>query len=196
MLFFYSRRVQFILLLCWSVGMVVMYAAIIGSDPHFFYRADISQASTAKPSVAQLPVTDNPPPPPPATVKTNADPTRNKAGALRITTQTEGCTTALVLDFDYVPAESNGFIPDKTYAYFIDSPPTFVLSLGEHWIMDIGQKKYPVDLPQVDGVTIILSQSNHLRILTHTRTTAQARSAKVKIIPTPAGLQAQIHFSK
>jgi hypothetical protein len=190
MLFLYSRRIQIILLLCWSAGMVGMYAAIIGSDARLFHRADISQAATAKPNVAQ------PPAPAPQSVPAKTDPTRNRAEALRITTETEGGGTTLVLEFDYLPAESKGFAPAKTRAYYLEGAPTFVLSLGEHWIMDIEQKSYPVDLPQAKGVTLILSQSNHFRILTHTRTNEQAMHARAQISPTATGLQAKIRFSK
>ncbi|MDR0827010.1 MAG: hypothetical protein LBN33_03905 [Desulfovibrio sp.] len=187
MWFLYSRKIQFILLLCWSAGMVGLYVAVIGSDARLFHSKEISQAAITKPSVAQLPHTG---------VKTSADPTRNKAEALRVSTQTEGGTATLVLEFDYVPAQAQGFVPAKTYSYYIENPSTFVLSLGEHWIMNIEKKTYPVDLPQVSGISLILSQSNHLRILTHTHSSVQAMNARAQISPTATGLQARIHFGK
>ncbi|MDR0827744.1 MAG: hypothetical protein LBN33_07705 [Desulfovibrio sp.] len=175
--------------------MVVLYVTIVGSDARFFHQADIPPAVTAEPSVAALPVPELPAPAPQPVVakRPEADAVKNRAEALRVTTQSEGDSKALVLDFDYVPAQAKGFAPAATKHYFMEGSPTFVLALGEHWIMDIEQKSYSTGLPQVGSVSVILSRSNNLRFLVHTRTMAQAIGARVKINPTATGLQAIIH---
>jgi hypothetical protein len=147
------------------------------------------------------PVMEEPPPPaaePPSVPdRPAADPRLNRFTALRVISKADGDEKKLVLEADYIAALTHGFAPDKARGYyFLEGGPTVVVALGHPWVTDVEPEKFPVDMPQVKDVSLVRIQSEELRLFVNTRTALQASGARVQIGPTPAGLRAEIYFTR
>ena len=201
MIFLYSRKMQFALLLCWLVGMAVMYVQITGERPHWL-RATSERivAQTQKAQLGQVPALPEPPPPPPpvatAPQRPPADPVLNRCLALRLDQQAGTDADTLVLEFDYLAAQTKGFTLDKARGYYLEDAPTFVVALGEPWVSDIGNASFTGSVAQLARLELIVSKSRNLRLLVHTRGMATAKGAKFHLTPTATGLRAEIRLPR
>ena len=208
MIFFYSRKLQCILLACWLLGMGYIFFQVIGESPRLLAHQTTKTVGLPKPPevrLGQVPeVTaeaaihaEAPPKPEPKPAPTPAaDQHLNRFLALRTNLAFEDGVDILVLELDYVPAQQKGFTAEKTQTYYLSDAPTFVLSLGGSWVSDIGNVTLPGSMEQVTGMNLIVSRSNHLRLLVHTRSMAIARGARAEITPTETGLRATIHLPR
>jgi hypothetical protein len=197
MFFLYSRKPQFVLLLCWCAALAFMFTDITGGESQIFtLDGGVKPAQDSEPRLGDehVPPLEVAPEQPQSAV--TPDPVLNQGTALRVIARPDGDENGLVLEFDYVPAQTKGFTPDRARNYYIEEPPAFVVSLGEPWVADIEPKFFPVDMRQASGVSLIVSQSRHLRLLTHVHTRDQAAEAKARISRTKTGLKAEIHFGR
>ena len=201
MTFLYSRKLQLILLSCWLLGMGLMFTQITGEGGLLLVRASAPAPERpldarlghipAPPALADEPKPEPAPPPRPV-----ADPRLNRFLALRFE-QAEGeHQGTLVLDMDYVAAQTHGFSADKIYSYYLDGEPTFVIALGEPWVSDIGNISLPGAMPQVKGINLIVSKSQHLRLLVHTNAMHVASGARLEVSPTSSGLRAEVRLPR
>lgn len=202
MFFLYSRKPQFLLLLCWCLGLAGMCAYAIGGEAWDLERKN-EKTEQARVNLGENPpVAEAPPPPaadpPPEPEQPPADPRLNRFTALRIISRAGGDEKKLVLEADYIAARTHGFTPDKAHGYyFLDGGPTVVVALGHPWVTDVEQEKFPVaDMPQVKDVRLFHIQPEELRLFVNTHTALQASGARVRIEPTPAGLRAEIYFTR
>ncbi len=198
MIFLYSRKLQIILLLCWSLGMTFMYVQITGERPLWLVNAsERIQLRTEKARLGAVPETTDvrveapAPDPRPA-----ADPRLNRCLALRVVPDAGRRADALVFELDYVPAQTKGFTPEKARDYYLNDAPTYVVALGEPWTSDIGNAAFPVSMPQVTGLNVVVTKTETLRLLIHTRTMHEAKSARLRVFPTEKGMKAEIRFSR
>ena len=208
MIFFYSRKLQCILLTCWLLGMGYIFFQIIDASPRLLAHQTTKAIGQPKPAevlLGQVPEitaeavvpAEAPPKPEPKPAPTPAaDPHLNRFLALRTDLASEDGVDVLVLELDYVPAQQKGFTAEKTQTYYLSDAPTFVLSLGGSWVSDIGNVTLPGSMEQMTGMNLIVSRSNHLRLLVHTRSMAIAREARAEITSTETGLRATIHLPK
>lgn len=198
MIFLYSRKSQLVLLLCWLIGMTVMYVQITGERPLWLAKASeriVDHAQKARlgrvpdiePAVPQAPA----PPPLPA-----ADPVLNRCLAMRTNQSMDEQADTLAVDLDYIAAQKKGFSLEKAHGYYLEDAPTFVVAFGEPWISDIGHASFPGAMQQVTGLELIVSKSKHLRLLVHTRSMRIARGAKFHISPTETGLRVEIRLPR
>jgi hypothetical protein len=196
--FFYSRKPQLLLLLGWTLGLAFMFVYVTGDESSPFRpKTDVTQRAGAR--LGEMPTLEERPAPVPAAqipATPAGDPELNLCTALRVMPRAEGKEKKLVLELDYIPALTNGFTPDKARNYYIEEPPTFVVALGEPWKTELKPTMIPVDMPETNGVSLIVSRSRHLRVLVHTRTEQQAVRAKVKVSPTENGLRAEVYFAR
>jgi hypothetical protein len=203
--FLYSRKPQFLLLLCWCLGLAAMSVYAVGGDSWNLERKSEKTEQVRVNLDEKPPATEEPPLPaaepaePPAVPdRPAADPRLNRFTALRIIPKADGDEKRLVLEVDYVAALTHGFAPDKARGYyFLEGGPTVVVALGHPWVTDVKQEKFPVDMPQVKDVSLFHIQPEELRLFVNTRTALQASGARVQIGPTPAGgLRAEIYFTR
>ncbi|MDR2055477.1 MAG: hypothetical protein LBQ10_06370 [Desulfovibrio sp.] len=202
MFFLYSRKPQFLLLLCWCLGLAAISAYAIGGDVWDFGKGS-GKTEQVRANLGEQPAAPSPEPtqppadPPPEPERPTADPRLNRLLALRVLPNADGDEKKLVLEADYTAALANGFTPDKARGYyFLEGAPTVVVALGHPWVTDVEQKKFSVDMPQVRDVRLVRIEPQNLRLFVTTHTALQASSAKVRIEPTPTGLRAEIHFTR
>jgi hypothetical protein len=195
MRFLYSRKPQFLLLLCWCLGLATLFAAINGNGTSLFTTPQVRNAVPAlgaPPDHAALTAQAAPEVPPPA-----GDPVLNRSTALRITPNDGGDATKLALEIDYIPAASNGFSPHDVRCYYMEEPPAFVVSLGEHWATDLRlDAPIRVNMEQVRGLTVYLSHTSNHRLLIATRTAEQARLARAKLSATATGMKVEVSLPR
>lgn len=199
MIFLYSRKSQLALLVCWLIGMTVMYVQIIGERPLWLAKASeriVDREQRAR--LGHVPVLPEPaavpvPAPPSRPV---ADPVLNRCLAMRTEQGAGEQGDTLVVELDYVAAQTKGFAIEKARGYYLEDAPTFVVALGEPWTSDIGNASFPGAMPQMTGMELIVSKSRHLRLLVHTRSMRVARGANVHITPTDAGMRAEIRLPR
>jgi hypothetical protein len=195
MIFLYSRKLQFVLLLCWLAGMTAMYVQITGERPLWLAKASeriVERGQKAR--LGHMPEMSAPVPQP-APVPA-ADPKLNRCLELRLDQITGEHADTLTLEVDYVAALTKGFSIDKAHGYYLKDAPTFVIEMGEPWVSDIGNASFPGTLPQVANLELIVSKSRHLRLLVHTRSMRIASGAKLRVSPTEAGIRAEIHLPR
>lgn len=207
MIFLYSRKSQFVLLLCWAVGMLILYVQTTGEHPVWLAAAekqisDHSQkARLGRAPQKTAPVSEVAPSPPPVSAPASvalpdADPVLNRCLAIQASAAAGERTDTLTLEIDYVAARTKGFTPEKTRNYYLEDAPVFVVALGEPWISDVKQISLPETLPQLGVVELIVSKSRHLRLLVHTRSMHVAKGAKLHISPTSTGMRAEIQLPR
>jgi hypothetical protein len=211
-LFLYSRKPQLLLLFCWSIALAGLFAYATGNTPFFFAqkseapgqtRARLGEMPPPPPPAVVQPVVPPPEPvplpaptPPPAPQQPAPDPTMNRGMDFRAFPAADGDEKKLVLEFDYIPAERNGFTPEKAHTFFTDDTPTFVIVLGSPWKLEVSRKIEALNMKQATRVYLWMSLSGQLRLVTHTRTVAEAAGARARMERTPTGLRAEIHFTR
>ncbi|MBQ4133680.1 MAG: hypothetical protein IJD04_08125 [Desulfovibrionaceae bacterium] len=193
-MFLYSRKPQIIMLLCWLAAMGFIYAQ---ADNDYFDLSEEMEDLSEKQEVSlgKSPEIHVPPPLPPAPVSPQppADPTVNHCLDLRlVNADTE--ENAIVLELDYIAAQTNGFAPEKARSYYIDDSPTFVIALGEPWVSETGNASFTRPLPQVPSLNLIVSRSKNLRLLVHTSTVQLARKARFNAFRTDRGVRIEIYL--
>lgn len=195
MIFLYSRKLQLALLLCWLLGMALMYAQITGERPLWLVNAsERIHIRTEKARLGAVPEmaarTETPEPAP----RPAADPKLNRCLAVRAVPDVDGRTDALVLEVDYVAAQTKGFRLENIRDYYLSDSPTYVVALGERWASDIGDAALSVSMPQVTGLNAFVTKAGSLRLHVRTRTMQEAKSARLRVSPTEKGLRAEIRF--
>jgi hypothetical protein len=192
-----------------QAGPIEQARALIGKLP-FLREAPPSPPAPpadppAPPPVVLPPVSADPPAPPPADppapapalpAALPADPTLNRATDLRIFPGTDADKNVLAVELDYVAAQRNGFTPDKAHSYYTADTPTVVVVLDRPWEIDAGRKAYALDMEQATRVGLWMTNARQLRLITRTRTVAQAAGARVRIHETSTGIRVEIHFSR
>jgi hypothetical protein len=214
LVFFYSRKPQIVLFLCWCIALASLFAYATGSDPLFFMQrpgpaepsravlgeVPLAQAQPDPPAEPPAPPEPAPAPPPalPPEVPADpaADPALNRATELRVIPGTGEDKNLLILELDYVAAQKNGFTPDKAHDYYTDDTPTVVVVLGSPWKVEIEPRHHPLNMEQANLVSLWMTEARQLRLITRTRTVAQAAGARVRIQPTQAGIRAEIRFAR
>lgn len=205
----YSRKSQFVLLLCWLLSMTVMYVRTTGKHALWLVKADeliVDRAQKARlgpvpemPVPATPPVPTMTPPPPPVpdpAPRPAADPSLNRCLAVRVNQDTDNNADILKVELDYVAAQTKGFTFKTAHGYCLVDAPVFVVELGEPWTSDIGNASFPGTMPQITGLDLIVSKSRHLRLLVRTRSMRIAQDAKLHISPTDTGMRAEIRLPR
>jgi hypothetical protein len=209
--FFYSRKPQIVLFFCWCVALASLFAYATGGDPLFFMQRSgpagpaepsravlgevpLAQAQPAPP--AEPPAPPEPAPPPEVPAVPAADPGLNRATQLRVIPGTGEDKNLLSLELDYVAAQKNGFTPDRAHDYYTDDTPTVVVVLGSPWKVEIAPRHHPLNMEQANLVSLWMTEARQLRLITRTRTVAQAAGARVRIQPTQTGIRAEIRFAR
>ena len=107
MIFLYSRKSQFVLLLCWLIGMAVMYAQVTGERPLWLVKAEERVADGNQKvrlgHVPELRVQAAAPSPAPAP-QPAPDPVLNRCLAMRVGQGTGEHADTLTLELDYIAA--------------------------------------------------------------------------------------------
>ena len=192
MIIFYSRKWQLLLLLCWCLGMAFMYGQITGERPPWiaeaFEKVPAGGEKARLGMMPEIPAQDHPHP--------AADAHLNRCLALRVVKSASEQADTLVVEMDYIAAQPKGFIIEEARDYYLSDEPTYVVAFGEPWTSDIANASFPVSMPQVTGLNLIVSKSRHLRLLVHTRAMREAMGAKLHISPTGTGLKAVIRFPR
>jgi hypothetical protein len=195
MIFLYSRKLQLGLLLVWLAGLAFLYAQVTGEQPPEPSKkpAPLVEAGPPKPpKQPEPPASTTPPPPPAPDPRPAADPVLNRCLGLRL----DQAADTLILELDYVAAQKNGFSIEKARGYHYADAPTYVVTLGAPWVSDIGNASFPGPLPQVAGVSLVVSKSRNLRLLIQTKTPGAARGAKLSLAASDKGLRAEIHLPR
>ncbi|MDR1855892.1 MAG: hypothetical protein LBR22_01845 [Desulfovibrio sp.] len=200
MRFLYSRKPQLLLLLIWFLGLAFLFGVITKGDISFFRTPVVSQTA---PTLGSVPMPKEPTATaePPAKVRdepgTAGDPILNHSTALRIIPNADGDGHVLVLELDYVPAATKGFTLNMAKCYYIESPPAFVIALGEPWRTDLQvDTSFHADMRQVRAINVILTHSRNHRLIVSTRSEEQARMAHAQLSATGTGLKAEIYFPR
>ncbi|MDR2800403.1 MAG: hypothetical protein LBB52_03945 [Desulfovibrio sp.] len=216
MLFLYSRKPQLLLLFCWGIAIAGLFAYATGNQPLFFLQKAEDPAQSAArlgelppppeppappaPPVAQPvvpPPEPAPPPAPPPEPEPATGSTLNRATGFRVFPAADGDENKLVLELDYIPAQANGFNPDRAHHFYTADAPTLVIVLGSPWETEISSKTQVLHMKQATRVDLwMMASERQLRIVTHTRTFAEAAGAKVRLARTQTGLRAEIHFTR
>jgi hypothetical protein len=219
MIFLYSRKSQFMLLLCWLIGMTVTYVQITGERPLWLVKAadlwrvkagelwlgkagDDPPGHDRRAQLGQVPATPAPaapaapaaPPAPAGAPRPAADPLLNRCLAMRVDHVTGERADTLIVEVDYVAAQRRGFAPEKARGYYLKDAPVFVIALGEPWTSDIGDASFPSPLPQISGLKLTVANARHLNLLIHTRSMRIARGTELHIAPTSAGIRAEVRL--
>ena len=192
----YSRQAQFVLLACWIVGMTFAYVRITGESPHWLMRAGEKIVEKQEARLGRMPEPIVPAPQPLAVqaARPAADPELNRCLAVRVRQGAGEREDALILELDYVAAQKEGFAVEKARGYYLDDEPTFVVALGAPWTSDMGNASFPVAMPQVAKVSLIVSKSRNLRLLVHTKSMSVSRGAKSYTTPTDTGMRVEIRL--
>lgn len=208
MVFLYSRKIQFVLLLCWLCGMLFIVVESTGEMPEWLAEAteqEPAQDKKARIGDVPEPLAQTPEPPqiiepvPPKPEKSplpEPHPELNRCLALRQVAVEGDAKNVLVLEMDYVAAQNKGFRIEKAHTYYLDDSPVFVIAFGAPWTSDIGNTQLQVGMRTVSHVNLILSKSHTLRLLIQTQSMQDSRRARARITPTDTGLRAEIHFSE
>jgi hypothetical protein len=194
MIFLYSRKMQIGLLLIWLAGMALMYAQIDrerSSGPDLEVEAILGHM----PEMPALPTEPETPAEPQPDPRPAADPVLNRCLDLRVEQSGEKADT-LVLELDYVAAQTGGFALEKAHGYHYADAPVFVVALGEPWISDIGNVSFPGPIPEVSDVNLVVSKSQNMRLLINTKSMRTARGAKLSLSPADAGMRVEIHLPR
>jgi hypothetical protein len=194
MLFLYSRKTQFIALLCWCVAVLAMFAVITGQHPFWLgsaasgFESDKTQAQLDTP--LQRPATSTEPKPappqeakpaPPSPARPEADPKLNRFLSLRAS---PGDDERIILNLDYVAAEKRGFTPGVVRSYYLEDTPAFVVDFGRPWVVLEEEIRIPLDMPRAREVQLWVSRaSKHLRLLVALHSMRDASRASLRILP-------------
>jgi len=197
MIILYSRKAQLVLLACWFVGMTFAYVQITGERPHWLMK--VSERVVDRNQAAQIgqapellvPATQ---PAPVHAAQPAADPELNRCLAMRVNPGNGDQADTLIVELDYVAAQTRGFTIDKASGYYLDDEPTFVVALGTPWTSDIGNASFPVTMPHITKVNLIVSKSRNLRLLVHTKSIGASRAAKAHTTPTNTGIRVAIRL--
>ena len=198
MIVLYSRKSQFVLLLCWLIGMSYVYVQITGERPLWLAKAGegvLDRPQQAR--LGQMPELPEPAPPSePEPAQPVADPTLNRGLALRVNQGVGEQTDTLILELDYVAAQTDGFTIEKVRSYYLADSPTFVVALGAPWASDIENTSFSNLMPQVTRLNLIVSESQNLRLLVHTRSMSIAQGARLRTSSTDTGIRAEIRLPR
>lgn len=195
-MFFYSRKVQIILLICWCAGMAAVYADLAHRAVLLIGReTDAAQAARLQAVVA--------PPPAPAEPEAAPFPEETPADAPAVVSDVNVVTNvafepetgsrppALSLEIRYALAGENAD-PPKVRSYYIAERPAVVLEMSGIW--------EPVEgfapnsgMPQVTGMTFFAAP-RHLRLVLQTQTLRQAQKARVSFTAGADAARARIQF--
>jgi len=193
MIILYSRKTQLVLLAFWLVGMTFAYVQITGDK--FMWLMKASEKIVDHRQEVRLGQALEPPPPVPA-ARPVGDPELNRCLAVRVSQSTGEQTDTLIVELDYIAAQTGGFTIEKARGYYLDDEPTYVVALGAPWTSDIGNASFPVAMPQAAKLNLIVSKSRNLRLLAHTRSMNISRGAKYHITPTDAGIRVEIRLAR
>jgi hypothetical protein len=217
LLFLYSRKPQILLLFCWSVALAGLFVYSTGHETLFFPHAT-EPPGQAKARLGELPPPPESPslpdvqpavpppgshePPPVSEPAHSAHPARSSVSTInqgtdfRVFPDADGDEKKLVLEFDYIPAGENGFTLDKAHNFYTEDTPTVVIALGSPWELDVSRKNHSLAMKQATRASLWMTEARQLRMVTHTRTFAEAAGAKVRLTRTQSGLRAEIHFPR
>ena len=209
MIFFYSRKVQGLMLICWLVGILYMLAQVTYVRPRLLaHRAPIAASTTSEVRLGKIPEAPAQqvqlPKEPTLPARPAPDPHINRLLSIRaihanpeqLPDQHREGAVPLVLEMDFVPASQKGFTIEKTSSYYLADQPAFVIALGVPWKSDISHLPPHEAVPHVKNVELVVSKSDHLRIIVHTSTMTQARDARLETAPTATGMRAIVHLPK
>lgn len=205
MIILYSRKSQLVLLLCWFIGLTFAYVRLTGEpvktgERLVDHRQEARLGQEPRPLVPALPpVPAEPEPnqePEPLVERPAADPELNRCLAMLIDQSFDDGGDTLILELDYVAAQKEGFTIEKAHGYYLADEPTFVVALGAPWISDIENPSFPVTMPQVTKLDLIVSKSRNLRLRVHAKSMSVARGAKAHITSTETGIRIEIQLPR
>ena len=205
MIFFYSRKVQGLMLICWLMGILYMLVQVTDIRPRLLaHRAPIAASTASEVRLGTIPEVPaqqvQPPKETTLPARPAPDPHINRLLSIRAIhaspDQLQDGAAPLVLEMDFVPASQKGFTIEKTNSYYLADQPAFVIALGVPWKSDIPHLPPHEAVPNVKNVELVVSKSDHLRIIVHTSTMTQARGARLETAPTATGMRAIVHLPK
>ncbi len=201
MFFLYSRKTQSILLLLWFVSVVALF--LYTTNQYTVLRDSLipqNDASNATPHIGSIPQIDTPQtteqtPPQQTAQQPPADPTLNRCTAIKLTYMDDTPPPMLVVDVDFIAAQENGVTLKDINGYYLSDEPTYVITFGAPWITDVSHVDFtPEKNSPIKNIQCIVSKSQHMRLIIHMTSVQIARKAKLTLVETDRGIQAQVHF--
>ncbi len=186
------------MLICWLIGMAFVYTKITSEYPVWLEEIDEQTGVLQQEARLGQPPEISVPAEPPAQVVQHLptpDPLLNRCVELKLI-NADSENNMLVLELDYVAAQTDGFSIEKVRSYYLGDAPTFVVALGEPWVSDSGNITFSRPLPQIPSLNMIVSKSRNLRLLVHTNNMHIARNAKLKVSPVDKGMRLEIQLPR